>query len=143
MKPFPKRYFDPSRNWLDFDLPLSKRMDRFWSEFSKPFVDSFETEDEVVVTAELPGIKKEDIKLRVEENGLTIKVEEKSKHEEEKKERNRHYHAYSARFQGYNEYVSFPRAVEAEKAKATFKNGVLEVRIPKTHKSGGRELKVE
>ncbi|HIH19874.1 TPA: Hsp20/alpha crystallin family protein [Candidatus Micrarchaeota archaeon] len=138
-----KRYFDPFRMWLDFDVPLPARMEKFWNEFSRPFVDSFETEEEIVVTAELPGIKKEDVKLRVDENGLSIKVEEKSRHHEEKKREGVQYKAYSARFKGYSEYISFSTAVDASKAKATFKNGVLEVRIPKIAKAKGRELRVE
>ncbi|MEM4255562.1 MAG: Hsp20/alpha crystallin family protein [Candidatus Norongarragalinales archaeon] len=138
-----KRYFDPMRFWLDFDIPMPKRLERFWEDFSRPFIDSFETEDEIVITAELPGVKKEDVKLKVDENGLSIKVEEKSKHEEEKKGKGMHYRAYSARFKGYSEYISFSVPVDAAKAKATFKNGVLEVRIPKAAKAKGRELHVE
>ena len=138
-----KRYFDPLRLWLDFDTPMPKKMERFWEEFSRPFIDSFETEEEIVITAELPGVKKEDVKLKVDENGLSIRVEEKSKHEEEKKEKGFHYRAYSARFKGYNEYTSFATPVDPAKAKATFKNGVLEVRIPKTSKAKGRQLRVD
>lgn len=143
MKPLGKRYLDPMRFWLDFDRPMPKRMERFWDEFSRPFVDTFETDEEIVVTAELPGIKKENLKLKVDDNGLSIKVEEKSKHEEEKKQQGAYYKSYSARFRGYNEYVSFSSEVDASKAKATFKNGVLEVRVPKLSKSKGRDLHVE
>ncbi|HLD62239.1 MAG TPA: Hsp20/alpha crystallin family protein [Candidatus Norongarragalinales archaeon] len=138
-----KRYFDTMRFWFDFDTPMPKKMERFWEEFSRPFIDSFETESEIVITAELPGIKKEDVKLKVDENGLSIKVEEKSRREEEKKEGGFHYRKYSARFKGYGEYIPFSTQADAEKAKATFKNGVLEVRIPKTAKPKGRELRVE
>lgn len=138
-----KRYFDPFRFWFDFDTPMPKKMERFWEEFSRPFIDSFETEGEIVITAELPGVKKEDLKLKVDENGLSIKVEEKTKHQEERKEKGMHYRAYSARFKGYREYVSFSTPVDAAKAKATFKNGVLEVRVPKLSKAKGRELQVD
>ncbi|MFH1056369.1 MAG: Hsp20/alpha crystallin family protein [Candidatus Micrarchaeota archaeon] len=143
MKPGGKKYLDPTRFWFDFNIPLPRRMERFWEDFSRPFIDSFETEDEIVITAELPGVKKEDVKLKVDENGVSIKVEEKSKHEEEKKGKGSYYHSYSARFKGYSQYISFATPVDAEKAKATFKNGVLEVRIPKLAKAKGRELKVE
>jgi len=138
-----KRYLDPFRLWLDFDTPMPKRLERFWEDFSRPFIDSFETEEEIVITAELPGIKKEDVKLKVDENGLSLKVEEKNSKEDEKKEKGFQYKAYSARFRGYKEYISFATPVDAAKAKATFKNGVLEVRVPKTAKAKGRELRVE
>jgi len=137
-------HFDPFGFWFDLDVPLNRRFERFWNEFSRPFIDSFETESEIVITAELPGVKKEDIKLKVDENGINIKVEERTKHEEEKKEKGAYYHSYSARFQGYDEYISFSTKADASKARATFKNGVLEVRIPKLHKAEkGRELRVE
>ena len=143
MKQLRKRYLDPAKNWFDFDAPFQRRMEKAWGEFSRPFVDSFETEGEIVVTAELPGVKKEDVKLKVDEKGLGIKVEEKQKREEEKKDKGYYYHSYSARFSGYNEYISFSTPVDASKAKATFKNGVLEVRIPKTAKARGKELRIE
>lgn len=145
MKQKARRYFDPFRSWFDFDAPMPERQGRFWSSFSRPFVDSFETDDEIVITAELPGVKKEDLKLKVDEKGVSIKVEEKSKRVESKESEKEgySYKAYSERFHGYNEYVGFTSQADPTKAKATFKNGVLEVRIPKTGSAKGRELKVD
>jgi len=74
---------------------------------------------------------------------LGLKVEEKQKREEEKKDKNYSYRSYSARFSGYSEYFSFSAPVDAAKAKATFKNGILEVRVPKLAKAKGRELRIE
>ena len=137
MKP-ERKVFDPFGFFGKIPILRAGRGD-----FSRPFIDSFETEDEVVVTAELPGVKKENVTLKVDENGLSLKVEEKSGKETERKEHGINYREYSTRFTGHSEYVSFPAKVDASKAKATFKNGVLEVRVPKLHKStGGRELKI-
>lgn len=119
------------------------RPGRMLEHLNEPVADMFEDEREVVVTVELPGVKKEDIKVNVSDSGLSLKVEEKSEeHKEEKKEG--YYASYSSsRFSGHSQYVSFPSEVDASKAKATFKNGVLELRAPKTHKGKAREVKVE
>lgn len=94
---------------------------------SAPVIDVFQTKDEVVATIELPGVKKENIALKVSANALLLQV--RQGHREEKHEPG-HYE-YSARFEGHSESVSLPARVDSTKAKATYKNGVLEVRVPK------------
>jgi HSP20 family protein len=94
---------------------------------SEPVIDVFQTKDEVVATVELPGVKKENISLKVSPSSLLLQV--RQGHKEEKHSPG-HYE-YSARFEGHSESVSLPARVDSAKAKATYKNGVLEVRVPK------------
>ena len=101
---------------------------------SEPVIDVFETKDEVVATMELPGVKKEDIALKVSPSSLALQVRRGQR--EEKKEPG-HYE-YAARFEGHSQVVSLPSRVVSSRAKATYKNGVLEVRVPK---EGGGGLK--
>jgi len=90
----------------------------------KPLVDVIETDDEVQVIAEMPGVNKEDIELNATETNLEIKAEGESRK--------------------YYEVVDLPAEVEPETAKARYNNGVLEVVIKKKHpKKGGKKIKVE
>jgi len=94
---------------------------------SAPVIDVFQTKDEVVATIELPGVKKENISLKVSANALLLQM--RQGHREEK--HGTGHYEYSARFEGHSESVPLPARVDSTKAKATYKNGVLEVRVPK------------
>lgn len=102
-----------------------------------PPVDVYETDSEVVVKAELPGVKKEDIDITIKENAVHLKAERKE--EREKKTEN----VYRVeRFYGTIErIVPLPTEVKPEEAKAEYKDGVLEIRIPKVKVS--KEAKVQ
>jgi HSP20 family protein len=90
----------------------------------EPLVDVVETEDQVKVIAELPGVEKDDIKLNATEKTLTISVDT---------ERRRYY-----------KELQLPVEVDPESAKASYKNGVLEVQLVKKVKSKpGRHIKIE
>ena len=104
-----------------------------------PFTDIQETEKEVIVTSELPGVEKDGIEIDVSEDRIEISAERK--HEEEKEEegyvhRERSYGSFKSAF-------SLPAAVDPGKAKATYKNGVLEVALPKTKPSKKAKIEVE
>ena len=133
-------FFD-GRDWGLFRFPrfAAKMMQRGMFE---PVLDVFETKYEVVATAELPGVKKEDISLKVSPTGIAIQVRRGER--EEKKAPARQYE-YSARFEGYSRNTPLPARVASSKAKATYKNGVLEVRVPKETPGRGEagEVKIE
>jgi HSP20 family protein len=115
---------NPAEGKFPFPRFAAKMMSRALSE---PVIDVFQTKDEVVATVELPGVKKENISLKVSASSLLLQV--RQGHREEKHSTG-HYE-YSARFEGHSESVSLPARVDSAKAKATYKNGVLEVRVPK------------
>ncbi len=109
----------------------------------EPFVDIFDRGDRFVITAELPGVRKEDIKLRVTEDTLYIEAQIKREKELEEEGAIRIERYYS----GYRRVIRLPEEVIPEKAKARYNNGVLEIEIPKkkptkTDKEGF-EVKIE
>lgn len=90
-----------------------------------PSVEVSETDKEVKVTAELPGLDEKDIEINVNDDMLTISGEKRS--ETDDKERN-----YSERYYGrFERRISLPAVVDDERAKASYKNGVLTVTLPK------------
>ena len=105
-----------------FTRPLSLR-----DGWSAPAIDMYQTEDEVVVRAALPGIKPDDVQINITGDVLHIKGE--MKHEEEKKEKA--WHMREQRWGAFERSVALPADVVADKAKAEFENGVLTVTLPK------------
>jgi HSP20 family protein len=120
------------------------RTPKRWSAFGPeegvwtPNVDVSETKDEIVVTAEMPGMKKEDIKLSVQENVITLSGGKKS--EEEKKDAN--FYRLERSFGSFCRSFTLPTPVEAEKIKASFKDGILKVTLPKSEKVKPQEIPI-
>jgi HSP20 family protein len=104
-----------------------------------PTVDVYEEKDDIVVKAELPGIDKDNIKVNLTDHTLTIRGEKK-KDEEVNKE---NYYRCERSYGSFVRTVELPREVHADKVKASFKDGVLEVRMPKTENAKAKEIKVE
>jgi len=92
-----------------------------------PPIDVYETDSEVVLKTELPGIKKEDIEVTIKENSVHIKAERK----EEKEEKTENVHRVERFYGKIERVVPLPVEVKPEEAKAEYKDGVLEIRIPK------------
>jgi HSP20 family protein len=108
-------------------------------EIKAPVVDIFEEKDEIVVKAELPGMSKEDVAVNLTDHTLTIKGEKKR--EEEVKEEN--YYRSERSYGSFLRTLELPRDIQPDKVKASFKNGVLEVRMPKTEEAKTKEIKVK
>ncbi len=102
-----------------------------------PSVDIFEDGNEVVVKADIPGVKKDDIDVTITENSLTISGERK----QEKKVKEKDFHRIERSYGSFSRSFRLPENVNAAKAKAEFKDGVLEVRLPKT--KAGKQKKIE
>ena len=92
-----------------------------------PAVDVYETDEDVVVKLEVPGAEKEDIEVSVSEQEITIKGEVKQ--EEETKEEG--FYRRERRYGSFSRTIPLPATVDTEGARATFKEGVLQVRVPK------------
>ena len=105
-----------------------------------PAVDIYSNgKQELVLKAELPDMKREDIQVVFENNTLTIKGEKKK--EEEVKQEN--YYRSERSYGAFVRTVDLPKEVHADKVKASFKDGVLEVRMPKTEEAKTKEIKVK
>jgi HSP20 family molecular chaperone IbpA len=91
-------------------------------------VDIFEDGNDVVVKAELPGMKKEDIDVNISDDVITISGEKKSEEKVEKKD----YYRLERSYGSFTRTLRLPAETQTDKAKASFKDGILEVRMPKT-----------
>ncbi len=109
------------------------------TEVISPAVDIYEEGDDLVVKAELPGINKEDIEVKVTDDYITISGEKKKEEKVEKKD----YYRYERSYGSFSRTFRLPVDVQTEKAKAKFENGVLEIRIPKTEEAKKKEKKLQ
>ena len=126
--------FDEFDRFFDvFDRRLPMRTTNYEydvANYRMPLTDLWEIDDEVITTIELPGVDKQDIDLKIENNRITVKVEKKTENKEKKKGAYRFERSY----QGFYRKIELPVDVDSDKAKATYKNGILEIRIPKLKK---------
>ena len=124
----PARDFMTLREAMDhlfddaFTRPLTLR-----DGWSAPSIDMYQTDDEIVVKAALPGFKTEDVQINITGDVLTLKGE--MKHEKEKKEKA--WHMREQRWGAFERSVALPTEVVSDKAKAEFENGVLIITLPK------------
>ncbi len=107
-----------------FTRPLSIRDG--WS-MASPAIDMYQTENDVVVKATIPGMKAEDVQINIAGDVLTLKGE--AKQEEERNDKA--WHIREQRFGSFERSVALPTAVKTDKADAVFENGVLTVTLPK------------
>jgi HSP20 family protein len=103
-----------------------------------PAVDIFENEHELVVKADLPEVKPEDLDIRVENNVLTIRGERKF----EKRENENNYLRVERVYGAFSRSFALANTVNAEAIKADYKNGVLELHIPKREEAKPKQIKV-
>jgi HSP20 family protein len=115
-------------------LMSEPRTGRPWS----PAVDIVETENELVVKADLPDLKLEDIDVRVENQTLTIKGERRF--EEDAAEKG--YHRIERSYGGFMRSFAVPNSVDTEKVSADYRNGVLTIKLPKKEAAKPRQVKV-
>lgn len=129
---------------------IENEMDRVWRQWFAPFeaagapvlvspsTDLAETENEVIVKVELPGLTDKDIHVTLAEDTLTIKGEKK----QEKEEKGTHYHHVERRFGSFRRCVRLPAPVNGNGVKAKFENGVLEITLPKAEEAKPRKIEV-
>ncbi len=104
-----------------------------------PAVDIYETNEAIVLNAELPGVAPEDISVEVKDNTLTLKGEKKFAREV--KEEN--YHRVERSYGTFQRAFTLPGTVAQEKVKAQFKDGVLKITLPKVEEAKPKQIKVE
>ncbi len=103
-----------------------------------PSVDIFENKENLVIEAELPGMKREDVDVSIENNVLTVRGERKF----EKKDDGDNYHRVERSYGAFTRSFTLPQTVTAEGAKADFTNGVLRVELPKRAETKARKIKI-
>jgi len=121
-----------------FDATFPGRSDDSSLTTWAPAVDIYETENELVLKADLPDINEKDLDVRVENNMLTIRGERKF--EEKVKEDN--YLRIERTYGSFSRSFSLPNSVNSEAIKAEYKNGVLTVELPKRAESKPKQVKI-
>ncbi len=104
-----------------------------------PPVDITESENEYNIKADIPGMKKEDIKISLEDNTLSISGERK----EEKEEKGTNFVKKEKSFGSFMRTFALPHSVDAKGIKASYKEGVLNITVPKSEESKPREIKID
>jgi HSP20 family protein len=104
-----------------------------------PPVDILETENELILKADLPDVDQKDIDIQMENGTLTLKGERRF----EKKEGKHGYHRIERSYGSFVRYFTLPETVDAERVRADYKNGVLSITLPKKEVAKPRSVKVE
>lgn len=137
-----KDFFEPF-------MELQKEIDRLFSEFMKPLrtdsefyprVDAYETQDKVVLELEVPGVKKEELKITVEDGVLKISGEKKT----ERDEKGRNYRIIERSFGKFERSFIIPDYVDVKHITARYNEGVLTLEMPKKkEEKPALEIKIE
>jgi HSP20 family protein len=104
-----------------------------------PAVDLYETKDDLVLTMELPGVRDKDVTVSITGDLLTIKGERRFEHDVKEQQLLHVERAYGK----FERLVQLPIPVQADKVKASYRDGVLEVKLPKTEEIKPKEIKVD
>jgi HSP20 family protein len=116
--------------WPNLDIQTKGRF---------PKVDVIDKDTEILIRAELPGVKKEDLDISLQDDILTIKASSRNEKEEEEGE----YHRREISRGEFQRTMTLPSAIVGDKAKSSFKNGVLELTIPKEKLTKRKTIKIE
>lgn len=139
--------FEEMEKWFEeaWRRPFSVMSSRLWPEMKgleggslSPSVDIYAEGNELILKADLPGINKEDLEVNLTENLLTISGEKKK---EEKVERE-NYYRFERSHGSFLRRFEIPHDIDTEKITAHFKDGVLEIRLPKTEEAKSKEKKI-
>jgi HSP20 family protein len=130
--------FDGFREESGFSIPSVFRGQQDAFSSLTPCFDVSETDAEIKVTAELPGMDEKDIDVTLEDNVLVVKGEKKEEHEEDKKG----YYYSERRYGHFQRVIPLPSEIDESKVSANFKNGVLQLSLPKTERAKARTKKI-
>ena len=106
---------------------------------SAPVVDVYETKDDVIVSCDLPGVREKEVSVSITGDVLTIKGERKL--QSEAKDEN--YHRLERWYGKFERHISLPMPVQADRAKATYQDGTLEIRLPKAEENKTKEITID
>ena len=104
-----------------------------------PAVDLYETKDDLVLTMEVPGVRDKDVSVSITGDLLTVKGERRFEHDVKEQQLLHVERAYGK----FERLVQLPIPVQADKVKASYRDGVLEVKLPKTEEIKPKEIKVD
>jgi HSP20 family protein len=134
---------------------LHREIDRLFEDFTRglgvtagsgngglaPNIDVAETDKEIEVTAELPGLERKDVDISLEGNVLTIRGEKKV--ETEEGDKNKNYRLTERSYGVFYRILELPEGIDTSNVQATMSNGVLKIKIPKTARSQAKKIEVK
>ncbi len=145
----------PWRPWGPFKEMerMRNEMDRLWESFMEgkpgrrteeisrwvPSLDLSETKDSYIVKAEIPGMEPKDIDISLQADLLTIRGEKK----QEKEEKEENYHFIERSYGSFSRSIRLPQEIKGNKIKASYKEGILKVILPKSEEAKKKEVKVK
>ena len=129
----PFREMDRDGNGF-FDLPA-----KFFGNGNSPRVDVYQTDKDVVVKAEIPGVSKKDVNLYIDENSIRLSGQTKRENEFKEEDVYRTERYYGS----FSRTIPFPVEVKSEEAKAEYRDGILTVTIPKAESSKSRGKRID
>ena len=140
----------PRRDLVSIRDEMNSLFDSFFSGLAEPrkgllegewapSVDVTETKDDITVTAELPGVKQEEVDIAITDDVLTLKGEKK----EEKEVKEKNYHRIERSYGSFQRSIGLPVGVQADKAKATYKDGILKITVPKVEEAKPKQIKID
>jgi HSP20 family protein len=135
--------------------PLHREIDRLFDDLARgaltgfqqghdrlvPSMDVIENDNEIVVTAEMPGLQRKDIDISIDDDVLTIRGEKKV--EEKQKDEKKNFHVTERAYGVFYRAIQLPSGVDPSKVEATMENGVLKITIPKPARSQARKIEVQ
>lgn len=139
--------WEPLRDLQKMHEEMDRLFSGFWPKADRdgaeiaawrPAIDMYEEKDRIVVKAELPGVRKEDLALSLTEDILTIKGERKY----EKEEKRENYYRLEGSYGTFQRALQLPRSVKSDAVAAEFRDGVLKITLPKSEESKTREIKI-
>jgi HSP20 family protein len=137
----PAREMMTLRDAMDrlFDDAFTRPLRLNDSHWSMPAVDMYQTDNEIVVKAAIPGVKTDEVQINVTGEVLTIKGEVKEKEETQEKA----YHLREQRWGMFERTIALPTDVIADKAKAEFENGILTITLPKAEEVRPKTISIK
>jgi HSP20 family protein len=143
---FPR--LDPFRDLADIQAEINRAFDSYFGLHPHPStpertwappIDIYETRDDLVITVELPGMKEQDIHLSLTGDALALRGHRGATAEA----REENYHRIERWSGPFERHIKLPIPVQADRIRASYRDGVLEVRLPKLEEAKPREIKIE
>ncbi|KPL02355.1 MAG: hypothetical protein AMJ73_08860 [candidate division Zixibacteria bacterium SM1_73] len=138
----------PFRDLISIQDEMNRLFDDFfgrpvtrpeWTEAAWcPCVDVSETKDNVIINTEIPGMSKDDVTVSIQDNVLTLSGEKK----QEKEEKDANYHRVERSYGSFSRSFTLPTSVQPDKVKATYKDGILRITLPKSEEVKPKQIPI-
>jgi HSP20 family protein len=142
------RRFDPLRDLVDMQSEISRAFDTYFGPRTRPAaaerawappLDVYETKDDLVVAVELPGVREKDVQLSLVGDTLSLR----GLRQPDADVREENYHRIERWSGPFERHVQLPIPVQVDRVRASYRDGMLEIRLPKVEEIKPREIKIQ